>query len=1419
MFNIQGKVKMVVVLLVVLILGYVNAVETENHTSRILPAPGEVFIDGKTDDWDLSGGTFACGDLERYREQFGVWLHLMYDEENLYILGRWNDPTPLNNPQSSKGGYGFKGDCLQVRMIFNWGKEDERVTHMTAWQDKDGILTADLAYGRDFKGGNVPNITEESGQHAVAIIDPEKRDDAVTYIQEIAIPWKLIASTDWKPEAGASFRLTVEPNFTLDGGKRLTIKDLLYNPQGKPNRIFSFRTYSDWAIATLMENGSVDPQPLVTAMGDELDVKMQDGKPVVDWSPLLENQRLPGHKTIKFDMPFDGKVSMVIKNSDAEIVRHLLSDAAYKKGEHTVNWDGLATPMWKTPTDILPAGEYTWEAIAYDSSYKLTLNGWVDCHGVPWTGGQGDSWGGDHGAPKSITSYKDTMIMGWGGSEAGFGLIATDKKGRKLWHSAKGPTARGPKRLVVDGDDVIGYDYNIFKIKAEDGEFGVFARNNLAFVYPNEFWDDKAAPEGDVFPAKPDSLDADNGIIYVGFANSDIIKEQIKDTKKIAEFLVSGNPIAEDFFAELYGTSDSAQKKYKRQLQDYVDGKLAGRNLENLENKLSGSYSIINKRFLRDSELFPENSKLTGLALQKANLAMLSEKMGDVFKPIRTDFILKLDKDSGKIVGFFDIPAPTYICAVNKDLLYVISDSSKILAVNPDTGKYNTVLEEENLKAVALDPQGNLAVVMDNPVNQVVVYSTKGKELRPIGIKGGRPRLGPWQKDGMYNPEDIAFDSDGRMWIMEHDRSPKRVSVWNYSTGKNVDEFFGPTHYGASGGCINPLDPKLMISSGVEYRLDEDGRGHALQVITDYPASTFSTYVLPDNGKLYWVRVQAKYGKRPQVFEVFEKKKDGTFVIRSSVNISDDGSTEFWSDKNGDQKIDSGEVKSVPYDIKLSGIWWLNMDARNFTLAGVANPVDKTKSAKVFAYSLSGYTKCGAPVWNTDNPQELDYTYLTDKNGNQVPKGQNYGNFMPSLDNSTLLSLHGGSSRGGTNRAMLECFDMKTGERKWWYPNMWGHVHGGHRAPPPEPGLFQAAYGIIGQFVHPVVGNVWVVNTDKGVWHMISESGFYVGSVFQTDPMSRKFPENAVVGADMTSAPPGSGGEDFGGSVIQTKDGSVLIQSGKIAAWNLSIDGLDSITNIGSGKLTIKPSEIALAEKEYENQLQTAAGKKMLIVENKSINFTGNVAKDFGGKPLEYSKGTKTGVQTWVAYDSKKLYLAYEVNDPTPWVNTAGDFVTMYQSGDTVDFQFGADLKADRKRTKAAKGDLRLSVGNYKGTPTAVLYRKVWDEKKPREFTSGVIGSYIMDYVSVVESVEIKVNVDENKKLYTVEIAVPFAELGFTPDQTALYKADFGVTHGSTSGAKTDIRTYWSNQQTGLVDDAVYELMMQPQNWGELKFK
>jgi hypothetical protein len=223
------------------------------------------------------------------------------------------------------------------------------------------------------------------------------------------------------------------------------------------------------------------------------------------------------------------------------------------------------------------------------------------------------------------------------------------------------------------------------------------------------------------------------------------------------------------------------------------------------------------------------------------------------------------------------------------------------------------------------------------------------------------------------------------------------------------------------------------------------------------------------------------------------------------------------------------------------------------------------------------------------------------------------------------------------------------------------------------------------------------------------------------------------------------------------------------------------------------------------------------------VAFTGNFDADFKDftdveKPqFEKQKGSQ--VRVAMACDAANLYVGWEVQDDSPWVNGADAPEFMYARGDTVDLQLGTDPAADKKRGEPVKGDLRLSIGNFKGKPTAVVYRKVADEKHPKVFSSGVIKEYPMDSVVVLDAAKVEVKADAQAKRYVVEAAIPLAALGLKVADGMVLRGDFGATHGDKTGADTALRTHWNNQQTGLVNDEVFELKMEPANWGEFTFQ
>ncbi|MGB3087987.1 MAG: hypothetical protein WBC53_09740, partial [Phycisphaerae bacterium] len=713
---------------------------------------------------------------------------------------------------------------------------------------------------------------------------------------------------------------------------------------------------------------------------------------------------------------------------------------------------------------------------------------------------------------------------------------------------------------------------------------------------------------------------------------------------------------------------------------------------------------------------------------------------------------------------------------------------------NPKTGAVKPVLTGlGGVGGVTADEQGRLYVSVQGNVQQVLMFTADGKPAGAIGRKGGRPALGPWVQDGVLNPTGLVVDKEGKLWVAEQNETPKRFSVWQARAGTDrkegafLREFFGPTHYGASGGAINPHDPNVMVGEGCEWRIDpKTGRDVCLGTFGNITA--FALYAEGSNGKLYLVTNDGGSHDNIKRFAIRERLGDAKFALRATI-VSDPAkkTTEFWADANGDEQQQPDELKTHPAALTMVGYlgWSINMNS------------DLTLYASGLQFKVADFTKCGAPRYDVAGARKV--------------AGFDAG-ALSTPDNRKLVAV---------SETFFEGYDTADGRLLWKYANTFSGVHGSHNAPAPEVGLIRGAFGLVGNAVLPKpVGGIWAINGNIGEWHVLTEDGFYLTRLFQGDPFKTQWPDQAVPGAILDNVPPGMGGEDFGGSLRQGKDGKVYIQAGKTGLWNVEVAGLETIKEVPGGKVTMTADDVKTAQTFREKQMQAVEGNKKYLVAKATVAFSGNLDADFKDfkdpeKPwFERQAGSR--VRVAMARDEANLYVGWEVQDDTPWVNGSDAPEFLYARGDTVDLQLGTDPAADKKRGEPVKGDLRLSIGNFKGKPTVVVYRKVADAKKPKTFSSGVIKEYVMDSVVVLEEAKVSVKVDG--KRYVVEAALPLAALGLKITDGLALRGDFGATHGDKAGADTILRTHWNNQKTGIVNDEVFELMMEPKNWGTIQF-
>ena len=1284
------------------------ATETEHVSFSLFRAPGQVTVDGEFGDWNLAGSMLICSDVENYREEFSSWQSAMFDDENLYLLSRWSDTTPLNNPGLCGSDAGFAGDCLQVRIILDKSgaaktqkSPTERTTHISAWRGRDGRDTIELAYSRDFNEGGIKNALTEGARQAFKV-----NADGKGYVQELSIPWRLLAPEGYSPKTGDKVILTYEPNFGTSAKMRITTKDL-FRKGVVPDRVFAFIASPTWGEVTLEDQAPTTPMPVRLSDTRTFAVKLDEaGLPSVDWNGLYKEDRPEGFVKIPITLEEDGFVSLNVKNANGEVVRHLLNGEFYAKGTHEVLWDGLTTPNDREVGKPVAAGEYTWEAIVR-KSIDLELVGWAANSGKAPYDCPGGNWGGDQGNPSAVFASGERVYLGWTGSEAGQALVCADRDGKVIWRQKRGGFG-GASFVVADADDVYVYDYiqeqTLYRLDAANGQYRNFDGSDSALVSVRE--------------------------AFAGHY-SDAALAYEKDTK---------HPCA-----------------------------LGGLGLAG--GRLFLAFGNLNR---------PWHSE--------------AQPGGDV--------VVALDRKTGKKVGEIALVDPRDIKNGADGRLYVLFGKS-VGVIDPAALTVRTVLADvgENAACVTADADGVVYVGYGEPENVVKAFDASGKVVRTIGRPGGRALTGPWQADGLRFAAGLAVDTAGKLWVAEFDDKPRRFSRWNAATGAFETEFFGPTHYGANGGAISPIDPYTVCGLGCEWKIDPDtGHAKCLAVITREHWANARFGQSPD-GRLYLV-VGGGWGGPFRPNFIYERLEAGKWILRAKLTPHQKewqavGVT-VWSDRNGDALEQPDETKR--YDIELGG--WID---------GWYMPCNQKLGFSGGSYYIpvTGWTACGAPEYDLSKAVRLPENAIADGMSRGGMGAQK--NIVSEDGRFVIYNGHYGS-----HHSDMPCYEVATGKRVFAYPNTYVGVHGGHSAPPARKGLIRAAYDFVGTATLPApLGNIFIVGTDKGEWHILNDRGFYITSLFEGDPMKIKWPDDAEPGVKLNSIPPGMGAEDFGGSMIRTEKGEVYIQAGKTAFIDIRVKGLDTVRELGSGRIAVSEADVVKAGEFQVKYVEAVDSGCACSVPSREVAFTLDPMQDFGAGPVADFGPANAKVRAWAAHGAEKLYLAWRVDDRTPWTNGAKGAENMYAMGDTVDFQLGTDAGADPKRPDPVEGDFRLSIGTVGGTPKAVVYRKVAAEKHPRTFHSGVWRDGVA-YDSVKE-VPAEVKVAKDASGYTVEAAFALADLGIRCP--AKLRGDFGATFGNEAADDTVLRIHWSNKATGLVADEVAELAYKPALWGEIEFK
>jgi len=1095
-----------------------------------------------------------------------------------------------------------------------------------------------------------------------------------------------------------------------------------------------------------------------------------------DWQPLdlkehaAEVANRKKRIFVDFDQPLDGKASVVIEDGQGHRVRNLISGQPLTEGPHRIKWDGF-----DEQGNVVASGTYRWRAISHPGITPHYLFSFYNYGRPPWRNGtETSNWLSDHGNPVAAASYGDRVYLGSPIAESGHNVIQLTLAGEKTAH-VNFPTMIGIGKMFLAAD--------------------------LDCFY--------AIMEGSTLYEPP---------VVLGDG-----RWQRRRPLNVLRW-----------------TTDGIPKPY--------DG-------------AHGEKVIVQNLFTGTGPLPVKNSQ----APPPDNLGGAALLDGKLYISLRKENrIVIMNVADGKMAGEIKLENPGLIAADGKGFLAAFSGTS-LVRIEPDTLRVIPLFTPKlsafpamgspeqlfygfagaNPTGMAIDGADEI-FLSDNGVDQdIKVFDSGGRLLREIGKKGGRALNGPWDPAGVYQPHGIAVDRENKLWVTETDTFPRRNSVWDAGRGTLIKEFFGPSFYGADLCSFDTADHTRWLGGGLQWKLDFDKQ-------TAAPVSTLYHQTKPGQMQNHMV------GKYWNFYHL-----DGrTFLIgygqgQSIYELRADGSVKLWAFCGSLSSIaqdprwtlpkaitdlpairelfaKNAAKSRVPLDMTLApfGSWWDKVKLsepllRNIGVLWVDRNGDDLGEPGEFevlpegdSFQTGGWG-AGNPTLELKIPAMMDgkEMLLTFKPDGFLPSGAPNYSLSKALASAVPLDpgiFSGGEASMDQDRFGRELFNgspMKAvgadGHTLWSFPNRWINVGGSHESPLPERGVMQGTLYFLGTAPLDSNAEALVMNGNHGRFFVMTTDGFYLDEMFKDVRVTQNTDAYLI------------GGEPFGGFFGRGEDGHYYLQSGHTDYRIFRIDGLDRIKR-SEGTLEVSPGQVLAAQGNAETQAARALEPKVASVEeaqpkarlgNDPNSWPGDWSNITWGNPHE----PFPFVQVKAVRAGENLYLAYRVKDPSPWVNHGTDWTALFKTGDSVDFQFSTDPAAKPDRGGPVPGDRRLLIAPYQGRSIAVLYSyREPGAKSPMDFSSPWRSERV-DRVSEIKSAHISVQLGDGT--YTLIASAPLAELGLPPaGQPAELRGDFGVIYGDSAGSMDVLRSYWSNQATGLVNDVPGEVMITPRLWATLKF-
>ncbi len=787
------------------------------------------------------------------------------------------------------------------------------------------------------------------------------------------------------------------------------------------------------------------------------------------------------------------------------------------------------------------------------------------------------------------------------------------------------------------------------------------------------------------------------------------------------------------------------------------------------------------------------------------------------------------------LIGEIPLPSPGRLRKYGEGRLATTSGRDIVaIDTNDLTATPLLVGKLRNPQGLGVDDEGNFHVGEGEPLHQVLVYSPAGELLGTLG-KPGRREVGRFDEHDLEAPYGVEVAADGRVWVMEHTDYVKRVSLWDWRTGRCVKSVLGPTQYGG-GGCIDPEDENRLFYKGLEFRRDPasgevalvnliyrpDSARYARFTDSNYPCYAFRTpgkswfsrsrlwftsfmwphghpslvlwqhkgeHVMPVAAVGSAIALRQAFGEPPPKKGDRQDGEDTSFLLRHVPGYEVDQKFFTWTDLNDDGQVQPEELKfgRLMEQGRLltaaSAGWNWRMNA-NFVAAANAG------QGRLVFFVPSGFSRHGYPLYElpTSTVPGSGEALMPDRQGNAIVLGGPLTSVAPD------------------------------GTVRWRYRNDWPGLHAGHRttARGDEPGVLIAPTRIWGMVpVNRSLGEVVAFNSNLGCTYlMTADDGLYIDRVFRDQRVGLLWnyptPPTPEVLAETSLYD-----EHFGGTFqkVRGRDGRqhYYYVCGKNHCSVVELTGLEEIQRLAGGSLTVTAEQIAAAQRR--RQLAASRTAEPKIYEVPEV-VPGAIKVD--GRDNDWPAKRIDGFA--LAYDSTHLYLLFKGRDDrAPFENRGDNPLELFKTGDVVDLMLQTQAGLKPSRTEAGVGDLRLSFANFEGTPVCILYDFVVPgHTGPRIPFSSPWRTVWCDRAGQLEAATVKVVRGNNE--YTLEAAVPLAALRLDPAALGETRGDVGRVMSDQTGTQATSRVYWANKNTNIMADLPSEAGLQPNLWGLLRF-